>query len=142
MGFSFCPWYGKEGQNKGTVVNHLQTRHYHLGLICSHCTEYFTRSTNAMCWHSQLYKPALAGINNNDDWEEESDNYDNSWPENMMTNSYSMRINTALSTSCPPTLPHVPTRAGFPCWLVWHYNQSLHALCPNAVGHVTPKWPV
>ena len=36
-GLSFCPWCGKEGQNEGTVENHLQTTHYHLGLICSHC---------------------------------------------------------------------------------------------------------
>ena len=24
-GLPYCPWCGKEGQNKGTVVNHLQT---------------------------------------------------------------------------------------------------------------------
>ena len=33
-GLSFCPWCRKEGQNKGTIVNHLCTRHYHLWLVC------------------------------------------------------------------------------------------------------------
>ena len=47
-GLTFCPWCGKEGQNKGTIVNHLQTTHYHLGLICVHCLDYFTTSTDAM----------------------------------------------------------------------------------------------
>ena len=32
-GLSFCPWCRKEGQNECTMVNHLHTRHYHLGLI-------------------------------------------------------------------------------------------------------------
>ena len=31
-GFTYCPWCGKEGQNEGTVVNHLRTMHYRLGL--------------------------------------------------------------------------------------------------------------
>ena len=34
---SYCPWCGKEGQNEGTVVNHLWTTHYKLGLVCSGC---------------------------------------------------------------------------------------------------------
>ena len=32
MGLLFCPWHGKEGQNEGTVVNHLWPTHYKLGL--------------------------------------------------------------------------------------------------------------
>ena len=32
-----CPWCGKEGQNKGTVVIHLWTVHYRLGLVCNKC---------------------------------------------------------------------------------------------------------
>ena len=35
-----CPWCGKEGQNEGTIMNHLQTIHYKLGLVCEkffHC---------------------------------------------------------------------------------------------------------
>ena len=27
-GYTYCPWCGKEGQNEGTVVNHLRTTHY------------------------------------------------------------------------------------------------------------------
>ena len=34
---SFCPWCRKEGQNEGTIVNYLLTRHYHLGLVCERC---------------------------------------------------------------------------------------------------------
>ena len=34
---TYCPWCGKEGQNKGTVVNHLWTTHYRLGLVCNRC---------------------------------------------------------------------------------------------------------
>ena len=33
-GVTHFPWCGKEGQNEGTVVNHLQTAHYKLGLVC------------------------------------------------------------------------------------------------------------
>ena len=33
-GVTFCPWCRKEGQNEGTIVNHLETTHYELGLIC------------------------------------------------------------------------------------------------------------
>ena len=34
---TYCPWCRKEGQNKGTVVTHLQTIHYRLGLVCNRC---------------------------------------------------------------------------------------------------------
>ena len=34
---TFCPWCGKEGQNEGTVVNHLRTMNYKLGLVCNQC---------------------------------------------------------------------------------------------------------
>ena len=36
-GFTYCPSCGKSGQNKGTIVNHLRTTHYKLGLICDRC---------------------------------------------------------------------------------------------------------
>ena len=29
-----CLWCGKEGQNEGTIINHLQMMHYKLGLMC------------------------------------------------------------------------------------------------------------
>ena len=52
---SFCLWCGKEGQSECMVVNHLWTSHYHLGLICSHCMEYFTHE----CWCHALALPAV-----------------------------------------------------------------------------------
>ena len=73
-GLSFCSWCGKEGQNEGSLVNHLRTSHYHLGLICSQCLEYFT-SSNTMHHHSQgcLSVHAHNNNGNNDDHEEEYD---------------------------------------------------------------------
>ena len=47
---TFCPLCGKEGQNKGTVVNHLQTMHYKLGLVCSGCL-HFPMITSEAIWH-------------------------------------------------------------------------------------------
>ena len=35
-----CPWCRKEGQNEGTIINHLQTVHYKLGLMCEKCFGY------------------------------------------------------------------------------------------------------
>ena len=32
-----CPWCGKEGQNEGTIINHLRMVHYKLGLMCKKC---------------------------------------------------------------------------------------------------------
>ena len=34
-----CHWCGKEGQNEETVVNHLWTVHYRLGLVCNKCND-------------------------------------------------------------------------------------------------------
>ena len=36
-GYTHCPWCGKSGQNEGTIINHLRTTHYKLGLICDQC---------------------------------------------------------------------------------------------------------
>ena len=36
-GYTYCPWCGKDGQNEGTIINHLRTVHYRLGLICNQC---------------------------------------------------------------------------------------------------------
>ena len=33
-GVTHCLWCGKEGQHKGTVINHLRMVHYKLGLVC------------------------------------------------------------------------------------------------------------
>ena len=48
---SYYPWCGKEKQNKGTVINHLWTVHYHLGLICALCCDFFAISGDIMRWH-------------------------------------------------------------------------------------------
>ena len=49
-GLWYCPWCGKVGQNEGTVVNHLWTTHYKLGLICSRCL-HFPLTTSKAIWH-------------------------------------------------------------------------------------------
>ena len=36
-GYTYCPWCGKDGQNEGTIINHLRTVHYRLGLMCNQC---------------------------------------------------------------------------------------------------------
>ena len=53
-GLSYHPWCGKEGQNEGTVINHLQTMHYRLGLVCSGCLCYSTTTSEAMWHHGQV----------------------------------------------------------------------------------------
>ena len=53
---TFCPWCRKEGQNEGTIVNHLWTTHYKLGLVwvkCLHCPS--TTSEGIWC-HGQSCK--------------------------------------------------------------------------------------
>ena len=51
-GFTFCPWCGKEGQNKGTVVNDLWTMHYKLGLVCNWCLHFPSITSEAIQHHS------------------------------------------------------------------------------------------
>ena len=36
-GITHCQWCGKEGQNEGTIIHHLQMTHYKLGLVCKKC---------------------------------------------------------------------------------------------------------
>ena len=36
-GYTYCPWCGKDRQKEGTIINHLRTVHYKLGLICDQC---------------------------------------------------------------------------------------------------------
>ena len=52
-GLLFCPWCRKEGQNEGTMVNHLCTRHYHLRLVCKRCLQHFMTSSDRMQHHLQ-----------------------------------------------------------------------------------------
>ena len=50
-GHTHCPWCRKEGQNEGTVVNHLRTTHYRLGLVCDWCFGCPTVTLESLCWH-------------------------------------------------------------------------------------------
>ena len=50
-GITHCPWCGKEGQNKGTVVNHLHRVHYRLGLVCNKCHDCPSTTSNTLCHH-------------------------------------------------------------------------------------------
>ena len=50
-GITHCPWCGKEGQNKGTVVNHLQMVYYRLGLVCNKCNNCPSTISNTLCCH-------------------------------------------------------------------------------------------
>ena len=49
--YTYCPWCGKDGQNEGTIVNHLRTVHYKLGLICNQCFGCPMVTSDALCWH-------------------------------------------------------------------------------------------
>ena len=52
-GMIHCPWCGKEGQNKRTVVNHLQTVHYRLGLVFNKSNDWPSTSSDTLCHHGQ-----------------------------------------------------------------------------------------
>ena len=49
--FTHCPWCGKEGQNEGTVVNHLWTTHCRLGLVCDKSYSCPTTTSNTLSHH-------------------------------------------------------------------------------------------
>ena len=55
-----------EGQNEGTMVNHLCTVHYHLGLVCALCLACFTTSADTTRKHRTCCMDMATG-----DWEEE-----------------------------------------------------------------------
>ena len=50
-GITHCPWCGKEGQNEGTMVNHLQTVHYRLGLVYNKCHDCPSIISDTCCCH-------------------------------------------------------------------------------------------
>ena len=52
-GMTWCSWCGKEGQNEGTVVNHLWTTHYRLGLVCDRCYGCPSTMCDTLCCHGQ-----------------------------------------------------------------------------------------
>ena len=45
------PWCGKDGQNEGTVINHLRTVHYRLGLVCDQCISCPMVMLDTLCQH-------------------------------------------------------------------------------------------
>ena len=54
-GYTNCPWCAKEGQYEGTVVNHLRTTHYRLGLVCDWCFGCPTvMSDSLLAWEPKL----------------------------------------------------------------------------------------
>ena len=62
-GFTYCPWCGKEGQNEETVINHLCTVHYRLGLVCDRCYGCPYTISDNLCCHGhhdccQLHAPS------------------------------------------------------------------------------------
>ena len=52
-GLTHCPWLWKEGQNEGTVVNHLWMVHYRLSLVCNKCYDYPSTSSDILHYHGQ-----------------------------------------------------------------------------------------
>ena len=61
-GLTHCPWCGKVGQNEGTVMNHLCTMHYRLGLVCNKCYNYMLTSSDTLCHHGwQNCQPSAEG---------------------------------------------------------------------------------
>ena len=52
-GITHCPWCGKEGQNEGTMVNHLRTVHYRLGLVCDQCYDCPSIMADTLHHHGQ-----------------------------------------------------------------------------------------
>ena len=53
IGLTHCPWCRKEDQKEGSIVNHLQTVHYKLGLICEKCFGCLSIMSEAVCHHGQ-----------------------------------------------------------------------------------------
>ena len=68
-GYTYCPWCGKEGQNEGTVVNHLRTTHYRLGLVSNWCFGCPTVMLDSLHQHGhqncqQYCVPSGSGLSN------------------------------------------------------------------------------
>ena len=52
-GVTHCPWCRKVDQKEGTIVNHLMTVHYKLGLMCNKCFSCPSITSEAICHHRQ-----------------------------------------------------------------------------------------
>ena len=59
-------------------MNHLQTMHYHLGLVC---VDFFSTSADAMRWYTHVCK-SITAAEDNDQEEEEYDNDDDGNEDN------------------------------------------------------------
>ena len=56
-------------------MNHLRTTHYHLGLVCALCVDFFSTSTNAMQQDAYMCKSIITAKDNDREEEEyENDN--------------------------------------------------------------------
>ena len=69
VGYTYCPWCGKKGKNEGTVVNHLRTTHYRLGLLCDQCFGCPTVRSDSLHRHGhqncqQYCFPSGSGLSN------------------------------------------------------------------------------
>ena len=69
----YCPWCRKEEQNEGMVINHLQTVHYCLGLVCASCLHFFATSIGTMRWHAHA---CMSMATEDKDWEEGEESED------------------------------------------------------------------
>ena len=52
--YTYCPWCGKSRQNEGTIMNHLRTVHYKLGLICGQCFGCPTTMSDTLHRHGHI----------------------------------------------------------------------------------------
>ena len=52
-GVTHCLWCGKEGQNEGTIINHLRTVYYKLGLVFMKCLGCPSVTSKAIQHHGQ-----------------------------------------------------------------------------------------
>ena len=124
-GLSFCPWCGKEGQNEGMVVNHLQMMHYHLGLVCTNCLDFFTTSSDTMQWHALVCKSMAAG-----DMSGDSEESPQTMREMMMP---MMTLNLGSTRTRPPCHLHITSHCCQPNPPVWCPHQGrLFLLRPSS----------
>ena len=73
-GLLYCPLCRKEGQNEGTVLNHLWTMHYRLGQVCSGYLRYSTTTSEAMQHHGQVCRQAMeSDAKEEDGWPNDDD---------------------------------------------------------------------
>ena len=61
-GVTHCPWCSIECQNEGTIINHLRTVHYKLGLVCKKCFHCPSIMSEAIQHHGQKNcQPSVEG---------------------------------------------------------------------------------